>query len=69
MAGEEVYDPVQYSVTVYDSEFHKIADGIIPGGEVLFDRGIFVTPDGLCGPQHSLKGEDIMGISIIGLKK
>ncbi|WP_068418640.1 DUF4221 family protein [Roseivirga echinicomitans] len=69
LEGEEVYDPVQYSVTIYDSKFHKIADGIIHGREVLFARGIFVTPDGLCGPQHSLKGEDIMGISIIGLKK
>lgn len=67
-AGEKLRDPFRYSVTVYDSDFNKLADSIITADEVLFHRGLFVTPDGLCGPQLNLKGEDVMGISIIGLK-
>lgn len=69
LAGEEVRDPFMYSVTVFDADFNKLSDGIIDGWHALLDRGIFVTPDGLSGPQHSVKGEDIMGISFIGLKK
>lgn len=67
-AGEKALDMNQYSVTVFDSDFNKLADSIITAEDVLFGRGVFVTPDGLCGPQLNLKGEDVMGISIIGLK-
>lgn len=59
--------PYKYVISIYDSSFKLLGEDVFTTKDFIVHRGAFVAPDGLWVLQPNTKGEDILGLALIGL--
>lgn len=69
ISGENVKRIFEYAVSVFDENFNLLDEAKFTSKQTMFERGLFLGPDGLFVVEPNLKGEGILGMVKIELKK